>query len=122
MYFEEACMMFRNEANIADTHGKDYSDCHDFLVFYDQTAHEIRCEGNFPDTVFSALIKVKERFNGKLFYEGEEWNDENNVIDEASLTEKTWSILAIIFFPVTLIYLLFRIVVWVPFKIWKATR
>ena len=123
MHFEEACAMFRNEANIADSNGKDYSDCHEFMVFYDETSNEIRCEGNLPDTIFSALVKVKERFGGKLFYEGEEWNEKDDeIIDEASLKEKTWIILAIIFFPVTLIYLLLRAIVWVPYKIWKATR
>lgn len=122
VHFEEACAKFRNETNIADTKGKDYSDCQDFMVFYDGRSHEIRCEGNFPDSVFSTLIKVKDRFGGKLFYEGEEWNEEAEVVNESSSLKKTWIIFAIVFFPITLIYLLLRVVVWVPFKIWKATR
>ena len=123
MFFKEACVEFQNETNIADTNGKVYSDCHEFMVFYDESTCEIRCEGNFPDSVFTALVKIKERFDGKLLYEGEEWNvEENEVSDEAGSLEKTWLILAIIFFPVTLIYLLLRAIVWLPFKIWKATR
>ena len=121
-HFEEACAKFRNEANIADTKGEDYSAFHEFMVFYDEASNEIRCEGNFPDTVFSALVKVKTDFNGKLFYEGEEWNEEDEVVDKASFLEKTWIILSIVFFPVTLIYLLLRATVWIPFKIWKSTK
>ena len=122
-HFKDACAEFRNEANIEISNSEDYSDCHDFVVFYDESTQEIRCEGNFPDSVFSALVKVRDRFSGKLFYEGEEWNEkENEFVDEAGPLEKVWLILAIVFFPVTLVYLLLRAVIWVPFKIWKATR
>ncbi len=121
--FEQACFEFRNKANISDAHGKDCSDCKDFMIFYDTTLHEIRCEGSFPDSVFSALVEVKDRFDGKLFYEGEEWDErDDESVNESSPLEKLWIIFAIVFFPVTLIYLLLRVVVWVPFKIWRATR
>ena len=123
MHFKEACAELQNEAGIENTNGEDFSDCHDFMVFYDESTHEIRCEGNFPDSVFSALVKVRDQFGGELLYEGEEWNErENEIIDEAGSLEKVWLILAIVFFPITLIYLLLRAMVWVPFKIWKATR
>jgi len=93
------------------------------MVFYDESFHEIRCEGNFPDSVFSALVKVKEKFGGKLFYEEVEWNKEGDEeVDEAGLMGKIWMVFAIIFFPVTIVYFLFRIVFWIPFKAWKATR
>ncbi len=122
-HYEEACAEFRKEMKTADRRGYNKSAEHEFMIFYDESAHEIRCEGNIPDSVFSALIKVKGQFDGKLFYEGEEWSEEDGeVVDEASPMEKAWIILAIIFFPVTLIYLFVRAIVWVPFKIWKATR
>ncbi len=119
--FSEACSAFQKEADITCSDGSEFSDCHEFMVFYDKSAREIRCEGNYPDSVFSALVNVKEQFNGKLFYEGEEWN-QNEDVGKASTLEKFWLILAIVFFPVTLIYLLLRAVVWVPYKIWKLTR
>ena len=123
MHFKEACAEFRNEANLANTNREDCSGSHDFMVFYDESTQEIRCEGDFPDSVFSAFVKVRDRFGGNLFYEGEEWNEgENEVVDRAGPLEKLWLIIAIAFFPVTLIYLFLRAVIWVPFKIWKATR
>ncbi len=122
-HFNAACVDFRNEANISDQNGKDYSECKDFIVFYDTTAREIRCEGSFPDSVFFALEKTKERFGGTLFYEGEEWNEDyEEKIKEESTLGKIWIVLMIVFFPITLIYIFFRAVIWVPYKIWKETR
>ncbi|HEC19568.1 MAG TPA: hypothetical protein ENI97_09510 [Gammaproteobacteria bacterium] len=122
-HYEEACAEFRKETDTADGNGSNKSVEHEFIIFYDDSAHEIRCEGNIPDSVFSALVRVKDLFGGKLFYEGEEWREEDDqAVTEARPLEKVWLILAIIFFPVTLIYLLLRVVVWVPFKVWKATR
>jgi hypothetical protein len=122
-HFDEACADFRSEAGIADTNGIDYSDCDDFMIFYDQEVREIRCEGSYPDSVVSALGKTKKRFNGTLFYEGEEWNpDSEEQLEEASTLGKIWIALMIIFFPITLVVLLFRTVAWLPYKIWKQTR
>lgn len=122
-HYEEACVAFQKETNLADVNGLTESEGQKFMVSYDKSAHEIQCEGDFPDSVFSALVMVKDQFGGKLFYEEEEWNEDYvEVVDEAGSLNKIWLILAIIFFPVTLVYLLIRVVVWVPFKVWKATR
>ena len=120
-HFEQACSMFRDEADISDNIDNSYSDCGDFIVVYDESLGEIRCEGHLSDSVISSLITVKDQFGGKLFYEGEVWN-EDEVIEEESPIKKTWIILAIVIFPVTLIYLILRIVIWVPYKLWKATK
>lgn len=121
--YREACTAFRGDANLADKHGKDKSDEQEFVIYYDQSSYEIRCEGNIPDSVFSALVKVRDRFGGQLFYEGEEWNEEDNeIVNEAKPLEKMWIALAIIFFPITVVYLILRVFVWAPFKVWKATR
>ena len=74
MHFKEACAEFQNEANITSTNSEDYSACHDFMVHYDESTQGTICEGNFPDSIFSAMVKVRDRFSGMLFYEGEEWN------------------------------------------------
>ncbi len=122
-HFHEACAEFRNEADIADTNGNDYSDCGDFMVFYNSEDNEIMCEGRYPDSVVSALEKIKERFEGTLFLEGEEWNpDSEEQVEEASVLGKIWIFLMIPFFPITLIVLFFRTIVWLPYKIWKATK
>jgi len=121
-HYEKACAEFRRKAS-ADISNEANSAGSEFMVFYDESFHEIRCEGNFPDSVFSALVKVKEKFGGKLFYEGVEWNKEGDEeVDEAGLMGRIWMVFAIIFFPVTIVYFLFRIVFWIPFKAWKATR
>jgi hypothetical protein len=121
--YEEACAAFQKEIDHADINGLNKSVGQKFIISYDKAAHVIQCEGDLPDSVFSALVIVKDQFGGKLFYEGEEWNEnDGEVADEAGPLEKIWIVLATIFFPITLIYLLIRIVVWVPFKIWKATR
>jgi hypothetical protein len=58
-----------------------------------------------------------------LFYEGEEWHEEEGeVVNEGKPLGKIWFSLSIIFFPITLMYLLLRAIVWIPFKVWKATR
>lgn len=122
-HFENACAEFQNLANIPDADGEDCWYCDGFMVVFDKISHEIRCEGSFPDSLFSALVKVKEQFGGQLLYEGEEWNEKGDeAVAESNSLGKIWIILAIVFFPVTLIYLLLRILVWAPFKIWKATR
>ncbi len=117
-------MAFQKETNLTVTSDViNTSDKHEFMIFYDDDFYEIRCEGNFPDSVFSALIKVKSLFGGKLFYEGEEWNGEDvEAVTKAKPLEKMWLVLAIIFFPITLIYLFLRITILVPFRLWKATR
>lgn len=122
-HYKEACAAFRNDTNLAENSDINESEEHEFIIFYDESSYEIRCEGNIPDSVFFALIKVKGLFGGKLFYEGEEWDEEDGeIVNEAEPLEKMWIALAIIFFPITLIYLLLRVIVWVPFKFWKATR
>ena len=122
-HFDEACAEFRKEADIADKNGKHYSDCKDFMVFYDTAAREIRCEGSFSNSVFLSLQKTKQRFGGTLFYEGEEWNEDHaEEPEEASTLGKMWIVLMVVFFPITLIYLFFRTVVWIPYRIWKETR
>jgi len=122
-HFDEACAAFRKESDIADTIGKHYSDCKDFMVFYDTAAREIRCEGILPDSAFSALQKTKEQFGGTLFYEGEEWKEDHaEEPEEANTSGKIWIVLMVVFFPITLIYILFRTVFWVPYRIWKETR
>jgi hypothetical protein len=122
-HYEEACAAFQKEMDLADVNGLNESSGQLFMVSYDKSANEIQCEGDFPDSIFSALVMVKDQFGGKLFYEGEEWNEnDDEVVEEAGSLTKLRSVLAIIFFPITLIYLLIRVVVWVPFKVWKATR
>ncbi|WP_200382734.1 hypothetical protein [Thiococcus pfennigii] len=122
-HYEEACVAFQKEMDLADVNGLNESAGQKFMVSYDKSAYEIQCEGDFPDSVFSALVMVKDQFGGKLFYEGEEWNEKDGeVVEEAGSLEKIWIILAIVFFPIALIYLLIRVVVWIPFKVWKATR
>lgn len=121
--FDEACSEFRKEAGIADTDSHGYSYCGEFMVFYDSAAMKIRCEGDHPDSVFSALKKTQERYGGTLFYEGEEWDgDSAETVTEAGRWDKVWIAFAIAFFPITLIYLLLRTLIWLPYKIWKETR
>lgn len=122
-HYEEACAVFQKEADLADINGLNESEGHEFMVSYNKLVHEIQCEGELPASVLSALLMVKEQFGGKLFYEAEEWNEDfGEIVDEAGPLNKTWLILAILFFPISLVYLFIRVVVWVPFKIWKATR
>jgi hypothetical protein len=121
--YEEACVAFKKEIDLADSNGLNETEKRRFMVSYDNSAHEIQCEGDFPDSVFSALVMVKDQFGGKLFYEGVEWKEnESEVVEGVGPHNKIWIILGIIFFPITLVYLFIRVVVWVPFKIWKATR
>lgn len=121
--FAEACAEFRNQAEIIHTDDSECSVHKDFMVCYDHAVREIRCEGNLPDLVYSALETIKERYGGTLFYEGEELNaeDEQNVAEATSMG-KIWIILMIIFFPISLIYLVLRTFVWLPYRIWKDTR
>jgi hypothetical protein len=120
--YAEACAAFQRETS-ADNCKDNIFTSPDFTVFYDESLHEIRCEGNYPESVFFALVKIRDQFGGKLFYEGEEWNEEDgDEVAEAGLLEKALIVLAIIFFPITLVYLLLRIILWIPFKIWRATR
>ena len=66
---------------------------------------------------------IKDRFDGELFYERKKWrekDDEN--VEEAGSMEKAWIVLANIFFPLTLLFLFIRAVVWVPYRIWKTIR
>jgi hypothetical protein len=122
-HYEEACAAFQNEVNLVDVVDLIESTGKKFIVSYDKSAYKIECQGDIPDSVFSALVMVKDQFNGKLYYEGEEWNVNNvEAIEEAGSLEKIWIILAIIFFPITLVYLLIRVVIWVPYKVWKATK
>ncbi|MCG5513749.1 hypothetical protein [Ectothiorhodospira shaposhnikovii] len=122
-HYEEACTMFQKEANLAHKSIIEKSVECEFMVFFDESSYEIRCEGKIPDSVFSALVNVKDMFGGRLFYEEEEWNAEDGeVASEAKPLEKILIVLAIIFFPITLIYILLRVIVWIPFKVWKATR
>ncbi len=115
--FDDACAMFRNEAGITGTNNKE------FMIFYDSTTKEIRCEGSYPDSILLALEKTKDQFGGTLFYEGEEWTiDLGEKVEEASTLEKARIILMIVFFPVTIVYLLLRTFIWLPYKIWKETR
>ena len=121
--FDEACALFRDEADVSDMKRDDYPDCGEYIVVYDKEAHEIRCEGRLSNAAISALTTVRDRFGGKLLHEGVELNESGDeIIEEASPKEKMWIILAIVFFPVTLIYLFLRIVIWVPYKIWEATK
>jgi len=122
-YYKEACAAFQNEIDLADQGATNRTVGRKFMIFYDESSCEIRCEGDFPDSVFSALLKVKDRFGGKLFHEGEEWNEkEDELVNKAKPLEKIWIMLAITFFPVTMIYVLLRLIVWVPYKFWKATK
>ena len=121
--YEEACAEFRKEMKFSGKSNPRGFAEQDFIIHLDESAHEIRCEGRIPDSVFSALILVKDRFKGKLFYEGKEWSEKDGeVVEKVSRMEKAGIILAIVFFPFTLIYLLIRAVVWVPYSVWKATR
>ena len=53
--------------------------------------HKIRCEGNFPDSIFSSLVKIKDQFGGKLFYEGKEWHEEDGeAVNEVKPLGKIW--------------------------------
>ncbi len=117
-HYEEACTEFQREASVGGSN-EGITTSQDFTVFYDESLNEIRCEGNYPDSIFSALVNIRDKFDGKLFYEGEEWHEE---INESNLVGKIMIVLAVIFFPITLVYLLIRIVFWIPFKVWKATR
>lgn len=121
--FEQACSVFRNEANISESNDRAFTGGDDLVIIYDETAHEIRCEGHLSDSVISALIEVKEQFGGKLFYEGEEFDDNDDIEGgESSVREIAWIVLSVIFFPITLIYLFLRILVWLPLKTWKTTE
>jgi hypothetical protein len=93
------------------------------MVFYNDSSREIQCEGRIPDAILDALVEVNDLYGGKLLYEGAEWDEDNEQeVDEAKPREKVWLVLAIIFFPITLLYLLLRLIVWVPIMFWKATR
>jgi len=120
-HFKEACIEFQRELEVLGI--KNNYKCEDFLISFDGESGEIRCEGAFPDSVYSALKKINKKYDGKLFYEDEEWEEgHEEQVEEMSNLEKIKIIILIIFFPVTLIYLFLRALVWVPFKIWKATR
>ena len=122
-YYKEACAAFQKEIDLADQGGTNRAVGRKFMIFYDESSCEIRCEGDYPDSFVSALIKVKDKFGGKLFYEGEEWNEkEDEVLSKAKPLEKILVLLAIIFFPVTMVYVLLRLIVWVPYKFWRATK
>ena len=119
-HYEDACAAFQKEVDLDAVN--DFVE-RGFMFFYDESIYEIRCEGLIPDSIFSALVKVKGQFDGKLFYEGQEWNDlECELVEKAGLLEKIWIVLAVLFFPITIIYFLLRVFIWVPFKIWKSTR
>ncbi len=121
--YEEACAEFQKELFNSSCTSNDDSAEQDFIITYDESAHEIQCEGNISDLVFSALMLIKDRFDGELFYERKKWrekDDEN--VEEAGSMEKAWIVLANIFFPLTLLFLFIRAVVWVPYRIWKAIR
>ncbi|MES9981367.1 MAG: hypothetical protein ABW107_21855 [Candidatus Thiodiazotropha sp. 6PLUC5] len=56
--YEEACAAFQKETDLADVNGLNESEGQKFMVSYDKSAHEIQCEGEFPNSVFSALVMV----------------------------------------------------------------
>ena len=119
-HYKEACAAFHKEVDLNDINNLPEKALN---VVFDESTHEIICEGLCSDALIAALVKVKDQFDGKMFYEGEEWDEKGSeVVNEAGSIEKMWIFLAIIFFPVTLIYLFLRAVVWAPYKIWKATR
>jgi hypothetical protein len=121
--YTKACAAFQKEVHLGDKKGLHECGEQRFMIFYDENFHEIRCEGNFPDSVFSSLVKINEQFGGKLLYEGEEWHEENDeVVNEGKPLRRIWVFLSIIFFPVTLLYVLLRTIVWIPYKVWKSTR
>ncbi len=92
-HYEEACREFQREASVGGSNGS-ITTSQDFTVFYDESLNEIRCEGNYPDSIFSALVNIRDKFDGKLFYEGEEWHEE---INESNLVRKLMIVLAVIF-------------------------
>jgi hypothetical protein len=121
--YTKACAAFQKEVHLGGKKGLHECGEQRFMIFYDENFHEIRCEGNFPDSVFSSLVKINEQFGGKLLYEGEEWHEENDeVVNEGKPLRRIWVFLSIIFFPVTLLYVLLRTIVWIPYKVWKSTR
>ncbi len=122
--YDEACAEFQKEAGVEVKEGLNKSGNHVYMVSYLKSSHEIECQGDYPDSVFNAMLKVKESFGGKLFYEGEEWNIEEKLepVTKAGTIEKIWVVLCVLFFPITIAYLLFRLFIWIPYKVWRLTR
>ena len=121
--FEEACKAFNTAADIPGPNEEGFVDCEDFIVSYDESAGEIVAQGHLSDEVVSAFFMIRDQYGGRLFYEGEAWDGQDGqVVEAASRREKMWIMLGILFFPLTLVYLLLRLVVWVPYKLWKFTR
>ena len=120
--FAEACAFFKKKKKIEDNSDEVNLDCGGFIVSFDESENEICCEGNVSELAYEALEKVKAKFDGSFLYEGVniESLDEGNV-PEASIWGKFWIILAIVFFPITLVYLFVRML-WIFFKLWKETR
>lgn len=121
--FEEARKEFISQAKIPDSSEGGIFGSKSFSVSFDESAGEIAAQGRLPDEVVSAFVKIQEKYGGKLFYEGEALEEiDDPVVEEAGRREKLLIILGIVFFPVTMLYLLLRLVIWLPFKLWKITR
>ncbi len=120
--YDKASAEFRNL--ISEDSGEEANSTgKDFEVFYDELGKEIRCEGDYPDSVFSSLVKIKLQYGGKLLYEGEEWiGEDEEEVDQTGVMGKILIVLALIFFPLTIVYLLLRALLWLPYKLWKATK
>ena len=121
--FKKACEIFRNEAKLTENPNENNRDSNKFLISYDASEKEISIEGDYPERLLTALLKVEELCGGDLLYEGEEWDeDRQESNNEASLLQKTGIIIMVIFFPVTLFFLLVRAIIWVPYQLWKALK